>query len=64
MTMFILAICAGMCQINIYWGLGKQGSSTSLREAAPTTTLSDRGEVAVSLSPLPLSLPLVSNPQS
>ncbi|MEH2227954.1 hypothetical protein [Nostoc sp.] len=21
MTMFILAICAGMCQINIYWGL-------------------------------------------
>ncbi|MEH2426729.1 MAG: hypothetical protein V7K26_04380 [Nostoc sp.] len=26
MTMFILAICAGMCQINIYWGLGKQRS--------------------------------------
>ncbi|MEH2203273.1 MAG: hypothetical protein V7K53_04205 [Nostoc sp.] len=45
MTMLILAICAGMCQINIYWGLEKQGS---------------RGEVAVSLSPLPF----VTNPQS
>ncbi|MEH2106229.1 hypothetical protein [Nostoc sp.] len=22
MTMFILAICVRMCQINIYWGLG------------------------------------------
>ncbi|MDZ7952744.1 hypothetical protein [Nostoc sp. DedQUE09] len=48
MTMFILAICAGMCQINLYWRLrigeaGAQGSrgaeeqrsSTSLREASP-----------------------------
>ncbi|MEH2232232.1 MAG: ATP-binding protein [Nostoc sp.] len=55
---------------------GEQGSSTSLREAAPTTTLSDRGageqrsreEVAVGLSPLPLCpsapLPLAPNSQS
>ncbi len=39
MTMFILAICARMCQINIYWGAREQGS---------------RGEVAVSFSPVPL----------
>ncbi|WP_414514866.1 hypothetical protein [Nostoc sp. PCC 9305] len=50
MTMFILAICAGMCQINIYWRLrtgeaGEQGSRGA-----------EEREVAVSFSPPPLRL--------